>query len=156
MLIFSTFFHFKFFKALTVNFSLIDHLLFFMCMQEPSSDTGFSPHRPEGFPNMLFFPLLRANMLTLFSAPSCSFFPRLSLSLSSTSSSLWFSGYLTRTSSSLSPRSGPKTKYHHTCLLVPKPEPLSHWLPPHEPGTRSTDPKENTELHSDRVPSLKS
>lgn len=81
MLIFSTFFHFKFFKALTVNFSLIDHLLFFMCMQEPSSDTGFSPHRPEGFPNMLFFPLLRANMLTLFSAPSCSFFPRLSLSL---------------------------------------------------------------------------
>lgn len=82
MLIFSTFFHFKFFKALTVNFSLIDHLLFFMCMQEPSSDTGFSPHRPEGFPNMLFFPLLRANMLTLFSAPSCSFFsPPLSLSL---------------------------------------------------------------------------
>lgn len=81
MLIFSTFFHFKFFKALTVNFSLIDHLLFFMCMQEPSSDTGFSPHRPEGFPNMLFFPLLRANMITLFSAPSCSFFPRLSLSL---------------------------------------------------------------------------
>lgn len=77
---FSTlFFHFKFFKALTVNFSLIDHLLFFMCMQEPSSDTGFSPHRPEGFPNMLFFPLLRANMLTLFSAPSCSFFPHLSL-----------------------------------------------------------------------------
>lgn len=82
MLIFSTFFHFKFFKALTVHFSLIDHLLFFMCMQEPSSDTGFSPHRPEGFPNMLFFPLLRANMLTLFSAPSCSFSPRLSLSLS--------------------------------------------------------------------------
>lgn len=116
-------FHFQFFKALTVNFSLIDHLLFFMCMQEHSSDTGFSPHRPEGFPNMLFFPLLRANMLTLFSAPCCSFF---SSSLSSSSSSLRFSGCLTRTSSSLSPRSGPKTKYHHTCLLVPKPEPLSH------------------------------
>lgn len=157
MLIFSTFFHFKFFKALTVHFSLIDHLLFFMCMQEPSSDTGFSPHRPEGFPNMLFFPLLRANMLTLFFCTLLFLFPPpLSLSLSSTSSSLRFSGYLTRTSSSLSPRSGPKTKYHHTCLLVPKPEPLSHWLPADEPGAWSTDPKENTELHSDRVPSLKS
>lgn len=83
MLIFSTlFFHFKFFKALTVNFSLIDHLLFFMCMQEPSSDTGFSPNRPEGFPNMLFFPLLRANMLTLFFLhPLVPFSPPLSLSL---------------------------------------------------------------------------
>lgn len=82
MLIFSTFFHFKFFKALTVNFSLIDHLLFFMCMQEPSSDTGFSPHRPEGFPNMLFFPLLRANMLTLFFCTLLFLFsPPLSLSL---------------------------------------------------------------------------
>lgn len=75
MLIFSTFFHFKFFKALTVNFSLIDHLLFFMC--------GFSPHRPEGFPNMLFFPLLRANMLTLFFCTLLFLFsPPLSLSLS--------------------------------------------------------------------------
>lgn len=82
MLIFSTFFHFKFFKALTVHFSLIDHLLFFMCMQEPSSDTGFSPHRPEGFPNMLFFPLLRANMLTLFFCTLLFLFPPpLSLSL---------------------------------------------------------------------------
>lgn len=94
----------------------------------------FFLYRPEDFLTALSSPFLplQANMLTLSLHPFLSFF------LSLHPLSLRLSGCLTRASSSLSPRSGPKAKHHHTCLLVPKPEPLSHWLSAHEPGTRAT------------------